>query len=189
MKIKTRSLNSERLVFSGIMFSPFLSIVLGSFFIAILAQITIPIPFSPVPITGQTIGVIIVGVLLGPWKGALAVISYIFEGAIGLPVFANFSAGFHVVIGPTAGYIWSFVIGAFIIGFLDKLGLTSSFILSFLSCLVVTTLILIIGALYLAILQGSLESALVMGFYPFLVGDLVKSFLSASLIVGLKKIR
>ena len=59
MKINTRSLNSERLVFSGIMFSPFLSIVLGSFFIAILAQITIPIPFSPVPITGQTIGVVI----------------------------------------------------------------------------------------------------------------------------------
>ena len=189
MKLKTKVLNSRKLIFSDILLSPLVSILLGSFLIAILAQISIPIPFSPVPITGQTIGIVIVGVILGPWNGALAVISYIFEGALGLPVFANFSSGLHVIIGPTAGYIWSFILGAFLIGILDRLGLTSNFILSFLSCLTVTTLILIFGAMYLAVFQGNLESALAMGFYPFLVGDFVKSFLSALIIVGLKKIR
>tara|TARA_Y100001970_G_C14099219_1_gene784505 strand:- start:161 stop:730 length:570 start_codon:yes stop_codon:yes gene_type:complete len=189
MKSKAKVLNNQKLIFPDILLSPLISIILGSFFIAILAQISIPIPFSPVPITGQTIGVVIVGIMLGPWNGALAVVSYIFEGALGLPVFANFSSGIHVLTGPTAGYIWSFIIGAFLIGLLDRLGLTSNFILSFLSCLMVTTLILVFGALYLAIFQGSLGSALSLGFYPFLVGDFVKSFLSAFIIVGLKKFR
>ena len=187
--MKLNILNNQKLIFPSILLSPLVSIILGSFFIAILAQISIPIPFSPVPITGQTIGVVIVGVMLGPLNGAAAVFAYIFEGTLGLPVFANFSSGIHVLIGPTAGYIWSFIVGAFLIGHLDRLGLTSNFILCFLSCLMATTLILVFGAMYLAIFQGNLNSALTMGFYPFLIGDFVKSFLSALIIVGLKKFR
>jgi len=189
MKSKSKVLNSQQLIFQDILLSKPLSIILGSFFIAILAQISIPIPFSPVPITGQTIGVVIVGVMLGPLSGAAAVIAYIFEGAFGLPVFANFSSGIHILFGPTAGYIWSFIIGAFLIGHLDRLGFTSNFALSFLSCLMTTTLILVFGAIYLAIIQNDLITALKMGFYPFLIGDFVKSFLSALIILGLKRFR
>ena len=79
-----------------------ISIILGSFLIAILAQISFYIPFSPVPFTGQTIGVFIIGGILGPKKGVLCILTYLTEGLIGLPVFANMSAGFLVLIGPTA---------------------------------------------------------------------------------------
>ncbi len=189
MKSKSKLLNNEQFFYPQILLSPILSIFIGSIFIAILAQVSIPIPFSPVPITGQTIGIVIIGTVLGPLNGSMAVIVYIFEGALGLPVFANLSSGIHVLMGPTAGYIWGFIVGAFLMGVLDKIGFTSSFLLSFLSCLIVTTLILVIGTLYLAFFKTGLKLALEMGFYPFLIGDFVKSFISASIILGLKRIR
>ncbi|SVA73060.1 uncharacterized protein METZ01_LOCUS125914, partial [marine metagenome] len=89
------------------------TIILGSFLIAVLAQISIPIPFTPIPITGQTIGVVLVGGLLGARRGAMAVLTYLMEGAIGLPVFAQMKAGAHVLVGPTAGYLWGFIFAAF----------------------------------------------------------------------------
>ena len=72
---------------------------------------------APVPITGQTIGVVLVGSLLGSKKGALCILLYLMEGSLGLPVFANMSAGAHVLIGPTGGYLWGFIIGAMIMGY------------------------------------------------------------------------
>ncbi|MBL51692.1 MAG: biotin transporter BioY [Candidatus Marinimicrobia bacterium] len=164
------------------------AIILGSLLIAVLAQISIPIPFSPIPITGQTIGVILVGGILGSKRGTLAVLAYLMEGALGFPVFAQMKAGVHVLVGPTAGYLWGFVFAAFLIGYLTEKGWTMKPITSFLSCFAATTLILIAGTLYLAAFKLEFSKALVMGFYPFLVGDVVKSTICAILISGLRRI-
>ena len=164
------------------------TIILGSFLIAILAQVSIPIPFTPIPITGQTIGVILVGGLLGARRGAMAVLTYLMEGAIGLPVFAQMKAGAHVLVGPTAGYLWGFVFAAFLIGYLAEKGWTVKPASSFFSCFAATTLILVLGTLYLAAFSVGFNEALIMGFYPFLVGDVVKSAICAGLITGIRKI-
>ena len=164
------------------------TIILGSFLIAVLAQISIPLPFTPIPITGQTIGVILVGGLLGARRGAMAVLTYLMEGAIGLPVFAQMKAGAHVLVGPTAGYLWGFVFAAFLIGYLAEKGWTVKPTSSFFSCFAATTLILVLGTLYLAAFSVGFNEALIMGFYPFLVGDVVKSAICAGLITGIRKI-
>ncbi|MBT7118769.1 MAG: biotin transporter BioY [Candidatus Marinimicrobia bacterium] len=164
------------------------TIILGSFLIAVLAQISIPLPFTPIPISAQTIGVILVGGLLGARRGAMAVLTYLMEGAIGLPVFAQMKAGAHVLVGPTAGYLWGFVFAAFLIGYLAEKGWTVKPTSSFFSCFAATTLILVLGTLYLAAFSVGFNEALIMGFYPFLVGDVVKSSICAGLITGIRKI-
>jgi len=186
MKTKTISFDQSGILEIDDNTANIFSILLGSLLIAVLAQVSISVPFSPVPITGQTIGVVLVGGLLGARRGAMAVLAYLMEGAMGLPVFAQMKAGAHVLVGPTAGYLWGFVFAAFLIGYLAEKGWTIKPAFSFLSCFAATTLILVLGTLYLATLVGFNE-ALVMGFYPFLVGDVVKSTVCAGLFTGVRK--
>ena len=163
-------------------------IVIGSLTIGLLAQLSIPVPFSPVPITGQTIGVVLIGRLLGSKKGALCILLYLMEGSLGLPVFANMSAGAHVLIGPTGGYLWGFIIGAIIMGYGREKNLISSFFNCFLACFVSTTTIILIGTFYLSFFVGDINKALMLGLYPFLVGDVVKSLTCAAIIQGSKRV-
>jgi biotin transport system substrate-specific component len=188
MKTKTISFNRTGILNIDDNSANFFAIILGSFLISLLAQISIPLPFSPVPITGQTIGVVLVGGILGARRGSISVLAYIMEGAIGLPVFAGFKAGPQVLVGPTAGYIWGFVIAAFLIGYLAEKGYTEEPVKCLFSCLAATTLILVLGTLYLGLFNMRMEQALVLGFYPFLVGDVIKSFICASIISILKKV-
>ena len=163
-------------------------ILIGSLSIGLLAQVSIPIPFSPVPITGQTIGVVLVGSILGSKKGALCILLYLMEGSLGLPVFANMNAGPHILIGPTAGYLWGFIIAAFIMGIFKENQFLQNLYSCFFACFICTTIILITGAFYLAILTQDIGKALYLGFYPFLVGDVVKSFICATIIQGSKRV-
>ena len=187
MKTKTITFDQAGIISIDDNTANIFTIILGSFLIAVLAQISIPIPFTPIPITGQTIGVVLVGGLLGARRGAMAVLTYLMEGAIGLPVFAQMKAGAHVLVGPTAGYLWGFVFAAFLIGYLAEKGWTKP-TSSFFSCFAATTLILVLGTLYLAAFSVGFNEALIMGFYPFLVGDVVKSAICAGLITGIRKI-
>ena len=163
------------------------TIILGSFLIAVLAQISIPLPFTPIPITGQTIGVILVGGLLGARRGAMAVLAYLMEGAIGLPVFAQMKAGAHVLVGPTAGYLWGFIPAAFIMGRAAESGFTSRLTLSLLFCTAASLLILCLGTLYFLIFQINISDAIKIGFYPFLFGDIVKSAVVAMILAGIER--
>jgi len=104
MKTKTITFDQAGIISIDDNTANIFTIILGSFLIAVLAQISIPLPFTPIPITGQTIGVILVGGLLGARRGAMAVLTYLMEGAIGLPVFAQMKAGAHVLVGPTRCY-------------------------------------------------------------------------------------
>src|SRR4051812_8693094 len=99
-----------------------LAVVVASLFVAVCAQVEIHLPFTPVPLSGGTLGVLYAGVLLGSRRGALAVGLYLLEGAAGLPVFSGGSAGFVHLLGPTGGYLAGFPVGAFAAGLLAERG-------------------------------------------------------------------
>jgi len=155
-------------------------VVAGSLLMAGLAQVQIPLPFTPVPLTGQTFGVLLVAAALGSKRGPLAMLLYLFEGAMGLPFFAGASGGLHVLAGATAGYLFGFVVAAYIIGLLAERGLERSVRTSFVPFLVGTAVIYLFGVGWLAILLGSFEQAVIAGLLPFLAGDLVKLALASA---------
>ena len=164
-----------------------LSILFGAFLIALLAQISIHLPFSPVPITGQTMGVLLVGALLGSRMGTLSVCTYILKGAIGFPVVAGFKGGIMVLLGPTAGYIYGFIPAVFIMGWATENGITSRFYLSLFFCVVASFLILLLGTLYFLIFNMSFSDARTIGLYPFILGDFFKSLAVAVILTGIDR--
>ena len=149
-------------------------IVLGALFVAALAQVEIPLPFTPVPITGQTFGVLLVGAALGSKRGAAALASYLALGIVGLPFFAGGAHGLGVVVGATGGYLIGFVIAAYLIGVLADRGLERSVRTSLLPFVVGTLIIYVCGVAWLAVMLGNLSKALAAGLLPFLIGDALK---------------
>lgn len=138
--------------------------------IAILAQIQIALP-SLVPITLQTLGIYLVAMILKPKSAFTSSLIYILMGAIGLPVFAGFSGGIGILLGPTGGYIYSFPIIALIISFLNNDHLSTK-----LTALIIATAVCYcIGTLwFMYINQSSLLAALSLCVLPFIPGDLIK---------------
>ncbi len=105
-----------------------LLVFVSSIFIALMAQVRIPLPFTPVPITGQTFAVLLIGAALGSERGAASLLVYLAEGAAGLPAFAGGTSGLAVLVGPTGGYLIGFVFAAYIIGRLAESGLDRRFL-------------------------------------------------------------
>jgi biotin transport system substrate-specific component len=171
-------------------FSRDLSLILaGSLFVALLAQIAIPLPFTPVPITGQTLGVLLVGAALGSRLGFLALSAYLLEGAMGLPVFAGGTAGLAKILGPTGGFLLAFPLAAGLVGLLvERLGLDRSFPGTLFAMLLGNALLYLVGLPWLwAWLMGAgkalgLSGLLAMGLFPFLPGDLAKAVLATLLL-------
>ena len=157
-------------------------IVLGSLLLAALAQVSIILPFTPVPITGQTFGVLLIGAALGSKRGTASIILYIAEGALGLPFFAGGASGISILTGATAGYIMGFVVAAYVIGLLAERGLERSLRTSIIPFLIGTLIIYICGAAWLSIVVGGWESAMALGVVPFLLGDAIK-LVAASLML------
>lgn len=154
-------------------------IVAGSLLVAALAQITIPLPFTPVPLTGQTFAVLLVGATLGSKRGLASMILYIVEGAIGLPFFAGGASGWHVLVGATAGYLIGFIVAAYVIGLLAERGLERNVHTSFVPFFVGTLIIYFFGVAWLSVVLGSLSKAIVAGLLPFIIGDIIKLILAA----------
>ncbi len=151
-------------------------VVLGSLFVAAFAQIAIPLPFTPVPITGQTFAVLLMGAALGSKRGAASLGLYTLEGALGLPFFA---AGKSGLSGPTVGYLLGFIVAAYIIGLLAEKGMDRSFRTSFLPFMIGTVIIYLIGATWLTISLGwSAQDGFAKGVLPFLIGDAIKLLLA-----------
>lgn len=156
-------------------------IIGGSLLIGLCAQVKILLPFSPVPITGQTFAVLMIGTLLGPWRGNLAVLAYIIEGAVGLPVFA-LGGGFTVLIGPTGGYLVGFVPAAYITGLLAQKGWDRRIGTTVLAMVLGNIVIYAFGLFWLCCLMGINRAVLSVGLYPFIVGDLLKIALAAAVL-------
>ena len=161
------------------------ALVLGaSLVIALSAQVAIQLPFSPVPITGQTMAVLLVGALLGSRRGALAVLAYIAEGLAGLPVFAGGAAGLARLFGPTGGYLVGFVAAAFLVGWLAERGWDRRFGTTLAAMTLGNLVIYGVGAVWLAVFVGGLSRAWSFGVLPFLPGDAIKIVLAAVLLPG-----
>jgi biotin transport system substrate-specific component len=155
-----------------------LLVVTGALFVAALAQVKIPLPFTPVPLTGQTFAVLLVAAALGSKRGIAAMLVYLAMGAAGLPFFAGGASGLTYLSGPTLGYLFGFVVAAFVTGLLAERGLERSIRTSILPFLVGTLLIYLYGAGWLAVTLG-IGKALTLGVLPFLVGDAIKLALAA----------
>jgi biotin transport system substrate-specific component len=156
-----------------------LQILFASYFIGICAQIKIPLYFTPVPLAGATFAVMLSGALLGSRKGALAVLCYLIQGWIGLPVWAGGAAGFAHFIGPTGGYLTAYILQAYFIGWFlqaqSRMGQTKIISVLLLSiCLQMS-----VGALWLAQFVG-IKHCFMCGFYPFIPGEVAKAFLVAA---------
>jgi biotin transport system substrate-specific component len=161
-------------------------VLAGSLLIALSARLAIRLPFSPVPITGQTMAVLLAGALLGSRRGALSVLAYLGEGMAGLPVFAGGAGGIAHLVGPTGGYLAGFVLAAFVVGRLAERGWDRHPVTTALAMLLGSAAIYASGLPWLAAFVGG-ERALVLGLYPFLAGDLLKLALAAALLpVGWK---
>lgn len=157
------------------------SIFCGSLFVALAAQVAIPLPFSPVPITGQTLAVLLIGALLGSRRGASCVLAYLAEGSLGLPVFAGGAAGLARLFGPTGGYLLGFVVAAYVTGLLAERGWDRRAGTALLAMLLGNGVIYAFGLPWLAVFVG-MGRALPLGLYPFVAGDLVKLALAALLL-------
>jgi biotin transport system substrate-specific component len=157
-------------------------VVGGSLLIAGLAQITVKLPFTPVPFSGQTLGVLLVGGSLGAMLGAASVLLYLAEGAIGLPFYAEGKSGIDVLgfASATGGYLWAFLVAAFVVGLLAKRGWDRGIGSSIGAMLVGEVIIFVIGVSWLAAaIDVPATKALEFGLYPFIVGDAIKLFLAA----------
>lgn len=156
--------------------------VLGaSLLLALSAQASILTPFLLVPFTLQLMALFLISTLLGPKKAALAVVCYLTEAAMGLPVLAQGASGFLALIGPRAGYFAGFVVASYAMGFLTQrfqsyLGMVLSFAIG-------TLTIYALGFSWLSYWIGA-QQALAVGVLPFLIGDALKILAAAALIRG-----
>ena len=155
-----------------------LLIVGASIVTSLAAQVAIPVPWSPVPITGQTFAVTLSGAVLGMRRGFLAQALYLAEGTFGLPVFAGGAAGVAVLAGPTAGYLLAFPFAAAITGAMAERGWDRHFSTMMIAMLAGSVPVFALGLTLLARFVPA-DRLLAAGLYPFLPGDLIKATLAA----------
>lgn len=159
-----------------------LALVLGgSLVLAGLAQIRIYLPFTPIPVSAQTLGVLLIAAVLGARRGVAAVITYIIEGIVGLPFFAGGNAGLGVLMGATGGYLIGFVAAAAVVGYMAERGLDRKWWSALIAFLTGTVIIYAFGATGLAAILGW-QNAFSAGVLPFLLGDALKIALAAALL-------
>jgi len=170
--------------------------MVGAALIAGLAQFTVYLPFTPVPITGQTLGVLLIGAAYGPALGAATILLYLAWAIVGLPVFAPNADGSHetglqvlAFAGTTGGYLWGFVLASALVGWLSRQGWDRSIRSSISAMLLGSIVIYAVGLPWLhhalpAVLGEpvSWQTTFELGLYPFLIGDTVKLLLAAGLL-------
>ncbi len=148
---------------------------------ALAAQVVIPLPWGPVPITGQTFAVLLTGALLGSRLGALALMAYLLEGALGLPFFAAGGSGMgRLMFSPTSGYLLAYPAAAFLTGLLAERGWDKRFLTAAAAMALGSMVILLCGWSWLAIFYKNPAYAASIGVLPFIPGDVIKIALAAA---------
>jgi biotin transport system substrate-specific component len=156
--------------------------------IAVLAQVAVPLPFSPVPLTGQVLAVLLTAALLGRRAGLLSIAAYLLLGAAGAPVFSLARGGFYMLTGPTGGYLWGFIPAVYCAGLIIEKKAEPSFCRYSVAMLIAIFFIYLFGAVQLGlIMHYNLWQVLLTGVLPFLPLDLLKAFLAALLAREIKK--
>jgi biotin transport system substrate-specific component len=160
-----------------------LLVLAGAGLVALAAQISIPLPFTPVPITGQTFAVVLVGASLGALRGTASLSLYLAAGLVGAPVYADGRHGWEVVSGASGGYLVGFVVAAFLTGLLAERRWDRRFSSAVAAMLTGNVVIYLIGLPWLAVvLDSGLERTLELGLYPFVPGDVLKLYLAGALL-------
>jgi len=162
-------------------------VLTGALTVAVLAQVEVPL--WPVPITGQTLGVIVVGAALGARRGALSLLSYLGLGLAGLPVFAGLSGGLASVAKPSFGFIIGFVFAAFVAGWFAERSWDRRPALAFAGFVAASVVPFLVGVPYMAFILDNvlglgygLGDVLAVGVLPFIVGGVVKAALAAAIV-------
>lgn len=154
----------------------------------VLSQIAIPLPFTDVPLSLATLAVFLSGAILGPVRGTIAQAVYVVMGLVGLPVFANFSGGFARVLGPTGGYIWGYIVAAFLIGLIVSKGGHRFWIYPVAMAVGMAGCYALGTAWYMIYAGVNLWAALLLCVAPFLAGDAIKIVLASVLAYRLKPV-
>lgn len=150
------------------------------------AFVRIPLPFTPVPITLQTFFVLLSGAFLGSRLGLSSQLGYILLGILGLPIFSGAGRGLLYLLGPTGGYLLGFILASFFMGRFIRCVQNNFFSVFLLFC-VGDFILLMCGVVWLKLTFGySLIKLLIMGFFPFIPGDLLKAFFATLLYQRLK---
>lgn len=152
----------------------------------VLAHISFPVPFSPVPITGQSFGAMLAGLLLSPRAAAGSQLAYLVAGAVGLPVYAGGRAGLAVLLGPTGGYIWGMAAGAYVSSSIVRMCISRGTRFSWklaaaASAIGGVAVVYVLGVIQLSLAtQLPLMRAIAVGALPYLPGDLLKAALAGA---------
>lgn len=164
-------------------------VLAGVAVVALLAQVEIPL--WPVPITGQTLGVIIVGASLGAWRGAAALTTYMVLGLAGLPIFAGLTGSLAAIAKPSFGFVIGFILSAFIAGWFAERAWDRRPALAFVGFAAASVVPFLFGIPYLAFvlnvtlgLELTFWQVLEAGLFPFIIGGLVKAGIAALIIPG-----
>ena len=164
-------------------------VIAGATIVALLAQVEIPL--WPVPITGQTLGVIVVGAALGAWRGAAALTTYMLVGLAGLPVFAGFTGTVAAIGKPSFGFVIGFIFSAFVAGWFAERAWDRRPALAFLGFAIASLMPFLFGIPYLAFILNvvmgldlSFVQILEAGLFPFIIGGIIKAGLAALIIPG-----
>jgi biotin transport system substrate-specific component len=156
---------------------------LGVLVTAALAQVSVPVPGSPVPITGQTLAVVLTAAALGPVRGVAVQVAYMASALVGLPFYSDASGGVDVVFGATGGYVVGFIPAAFLIGLAARHGADRNPLKAVPLFVAGQAVIFAVGVPWLAVSAGmSAAQALDAGFYPFILGGLVKAAIGAAVL-------
>lgn len=161
------------------------TIIFFNIILILFSQIKLYLPFLPVPFTLQTFAILLISAILGYKYGTLVVVLYIIEGALGLPVFANFSNLSNVIGGYTLGYIIGFIPATFIFGILlnflkkqNKINFLNLILVSFISI----SFIFFFGILWITYLTNNINLALAYGLYPFIITEPIKIIIASFVI-------
>jgi len=156
-------------------------VVAGAALVTVLAQVAIPL--WPVPITGQTLAVLLVGSTLGAVRGAISMVLYALLGLVGLPIFSDGSHGAGVLFGATGGYIVGFIISAALVGWLAERQWDRKILKAIVTFVAGSVVVFAVGLPWLAVvLHTDLPTTLQYGLYPFIIGGIIKAAIAAGLL-------
>ncbi|MEK6554185.1 MAG: biotin transporter BioY [Bdellovibrionota bacterium] len=180
--MSSKALVPERLNLSSSLTNVVKSLItvsIGVVAMALLSQVAIPLPGTPVPLTGQTFGVVLIALLMGSTLGSLTLVSYFTLGLFGAPIMAMGKS--LTVIGPTSGYLVGMVLAAYIVGAISDRGFGRTFWSAFTVSFFAGAFIIFTGALGLRFFMPD-STVLAAGVIPFIVGDVIKSLAVAVII-------
>ena len=160
-----------------------LLVVSGAALVAAAAQVRFALPFTPIPITGQTFAVLLVGASLGSVRGVASLVLYVAVGLLGAPVYTGQNGGWEYFSGATGGYLIGFVVAAGLTGYLAERRWDRKISSAVTALLTGNVVIYVFGLAWLAgVVNAGLERTLELGLYPFVVGDLLKLYVAGALL-------